>query len=157
MKFQDYIIDATRSSSEALFRYAKAVPADKVDWSPLDAGRSVLDICREIAMTPTWAADTIEGVPAEWSEEAFAKIKEEQSQWKTIDACEAEYKRRAARMEEVYGNVSDEKLKETRFLPYDGGRDFTYQEMMNYARWNCDYHVGQIAYIQILLGDREMH
>ena len=54
-------------------------------------------------------------------------------------------------------NCSDERLKETVWLPYDGGRDFTIQEICEYPRWNADYHLGQISYIQILYGDKEMH
>ena len=30
-------------------------------------------------------------------------------------------------------------------------------EMMDYPRWNFTYHVGQIAYIQTLLGDEKMY
>jgi hypothetical protein len=30
-------------------------------------------------------------------------------------------------------------------------------EMMDYPRWNFNYHNGQIAYIQTLYGDKEMH
>lgn len=157
MRFQDYIVDQTFDAAKDFFKNAKAVPEDKREWSPLDAGRSVLDLCRELAMTPTWAVDTVEGKPQEWSDEAFEKIKEEQSQWKTVEACEEEFNKRVEKMAEVFRATSDEDLEIKRWLPYDGGRDFTVAEMMEYPRWNLSYHLGQIAYIQILLGDREMH
>jgi hypothetical protein len=157
MKFQEYIVEATRKAAAEAFRYAKVVPADKIDWSPLDKGRSVLDQCRELAMTPTWAAEIIEGVPMDWSPEAMAAVKQEQSQWTTVEVCEAEFNRRLERMVSAFNGVTDEGLKNTKFLPFDGGRDFTFAEMMEYPRWNATYHLGQIAYVQILYGDGEMH
>lgn len=157
MRFQDQIICATKEAAKEAFRYARAVPADKVEWKPLDAGRSVLDICQELTMTPKWAMDTINGVEHEWNEEAIAAAHAEQQQWKTIDECEAECFRRLEVLFDLYRSISDERLKETRWLPYDGGRDFTVEEMMDYPGWNFNYHLGQICYIQILYGDKEMH
>lgn len=157
MKFQEYILEASRKAADEAFRYAKAAPADKLEWSPNDTGRSVLDICRELAMTPTWAADTIDGPPVEWSEEAFAEVKREMDQWKTLEDCEAQLNQRWERMQSVFLGTTDEQLANTKWLPYEGGRDFTVAEMMEYPRWNFTYHLGQIAYIQILLGDKEMH
>jgi len=157
MKYQDYIVDVSRKAAAEAFRYAKAVPADKLEWSPLDAGRSVLDICRELAMTPTWAAATVDGPPVEWTEEAFAAVKQEQSTWTTVEACEEQFNQRMEATAALFLAFPDERLSETKWLPYDGGRDFTFEEIMDYPRWNCTYHLGQISYIQILLGDKEMH
>ncbi len=157
MTIQEYMVDSTKRAAAEAFRYAKLVPADKLEWSPLDNGRSVLEICRELTMCPKWAVDIINGVPMEWTDESFAAIKVEQSQWKTAEDCQAEFDVRFEKLAALYLGISDEKLKETRFLPFDGGRDFTVLEMMEYPRWNLNYHLGQIAYIQILYGDKEMH
>ena len=158
MRYQDHIAKATRDAAKEAFKYAKAVPADKIDWKPLDAGRSVLDICRELTMCPTWAYDIIEGKEQpKWDEETMAAIKKEQSQWTTIEACEAECYKRLDKLEGLYKTITDERLENTKWLPFDGGRDFTVAEMMDYPRWNFTYHLGQIAYIQILYGDKEMH
>lgn len=158
MRLQDYMIETTKDAAGEAFRYARAVPEDKLDWKPLDAGRSVLDQCRELAMCPTWCEDLISGKPQpEWNEETFAAIKKEQEQWTTVDACEAECNRRLESLFAAFRAMPDERLKETKWLPYGGGRDFTMPEMMDYPRWNFTYHVGQIGYIQTLFGDREMH
>ena len=158
MRIQEYMIDVTKSAASEAFKCARRTAADKVDWKPLDEGRSVLDQCREMAMCPKWAEDIISGVPMpEWNEEAFAAIKAEQEQWKTIDDCEDECNRRMESLFDMYRSLPDEKLSETRWLPYDGGRDFTMAEMMDYPHWNFTYHLGQIAYIQTLYGDKEMH
>jgi uncharacterized damage-inducible protein DinB len=157
MHYQQYMIEQTKALKDEAFRQARAVPADKVEWKPSDTARSVLDICRELALCPTWAKDTIDGVEFKWDEEEFAKIKQEQEQWKTIEECEKECDRRLEALFQLYGSISDERLKDTRWLPYDGGRDFTVLEMMDYPRWNFNWHAGQIAYIQTMYGDKEMH
>jgi hypothetical protein len=158
MRLQDYMIDTTRAAADEAFRYAKAVPEDKVDWKPLDNGRSVLDICRELAMCPGWCEDIIQQKELpEWNEESMEAVKREQEQWKTVADCETECNRRLEQLFEVFRTMPDERLSEKKWLPYDGGRDFTMPEMMDYPRWNFNYHLGQIAYVQLLYGDREMH
>ncbi|MEA2554323.1 MAG: hypothetical protein QOJ65_2499 [Fimbriimonadaceae bacterium] len=158
IRLQDHIVDTTRAAAKDPFRYAKALPADKLDWKPMDEGRSALDICRELAMCPTWAYQIVQGdKQPEWNEDAMAAMKKEQEGWTTVEACEAECNKRLEKLFELYKSMPDERLKETKWLPYDGGRDFTMPEMMDYPRWNFTYHLGQIAYIQTLLGDREMH
>jgi hypothetical protein len=157
MHLQTYMIDTTRAAAAEAFRYAKAMPEDKVDWKPLDAGRSVLDLCRELALCPTWCYDTIEGKAGDWTEEVVEASRREQEQWKSVEACEAECNRRLEILFDLFSNMPDERLAETRWLPYDGGRDFTMPEMMDYPRWNFNYHLGQIAYIQTLYGDKENH
>lgn len=157
MKYQQFMIDACRNAADDLFKNARAVPADKLNWSPLDAGRSVINLCQEIAMTPTWAYDTITSGWAPAGEEGFAEQQKMMEQWTTVDDCERQFNERFAKLSELYLSTTDEQLNETKWLPYDGGRDFTTKEMMEYPRWNCTYHLGQIAYIQILYGDKEMH
>lgn len=158
MRLQDYMIDVTRTAAAEAFKCAKATAADKVDWSPMDNGRSVLNQCREMAMCPKWAEDIIGGAPMpEWNEETAAAIQAEQEQWKTVEDCEAECNRKLESLFEMYRNMPDERLSESKWLPYDGGRDFKMPEMMDYPRWNFNYHLGQISYIQTLYGDKEMH
>ena len=158
MRLQDYMIEVTRAAAAEAFRYAKAVPDDKVDWKPMDGGRSVLDQCRELAMCPGWATDLISGKDLpEWTEEMMAEMNREQMQWLTVADCEAECNRRMEIFFEVLKSLPDDRLSETKWLPYEGGRDFTMPEMMDYPRWNFNYHTGQIAYIQTLFGDKEMH
>lgn len=158
MSIQENILLETRAAAQEFFRYALAVPTDKVEWSPLDAGRTVLDLCREVAMCPTWAADmlTTRTLP-EWDENSEAAAKDEQSAWLTVEACQEQCE---ARLENLYAAIralSDEQLKETMFLPFEGGRDFTMIEVMSYPRWNINYHTGQVGYIQTLYGDKEMY
>ncbi len=157
MKYQSYICNQIDAAAVEFFKYAKGVAPDKLEWSPLDHGRSALDQCREIAMCPTWAVQIVNGEALDWGEETMAQIKEEQSHWTTVADCEAEFAKRAAEMRTVFEAFPDERLEETRFMPFDGGRDFTFIEMMDYPRWNLNYHTGQVAYIQTLYGDGAMY
>jgi hypothetical protein len=161
LRFQDHIATATENAANEVFRYARAVPDDKLDWVPVEGGRSVLDICRELAMTPTWAIDTISGGGQEYHEGdpevMMAKLKEMQAAWTTVEHCETECRRRLSELTELFRSTQDEKLSETRWLPYEGGRDFTMVEMFDYARWNFNYHLGQIAFVQLCYGDRQMY
>lgn len=156
LKFQDYIAAATESAAREVFKYAKAVPAEKLEWKPGDATRSIIDICRELAMTPTWAISIVDNQPMP-SDEEMAGMKEVQESWITVQACEDQCLERLRPLIEVMRAIPDEKLVETKWLPYDGGRDFSMVEIMEYARWNFNYHLGQIAYVQLMYGDKEMH
>ena len=158
MRLQDHMIDVTKAAADELFRYFNVVPEDKVQWKPLDTGRSVFEIAQEIALCPRWCKDviTMEGMP-EWSEESQAKVKAEQDALTTVAECEAECNRRLEELFEFFRAMPDEDLAKTKWLPYNGGREHTMPEMMDYPRWNFNYHLGQVAYIQKLYGDHEMH
>jgi hypothetical protein len=158
MRFQDYISDETKKAATEAFRYAKAVPADKIEWKPMEAGRSVLEQCREMAKCPDWALDILAGKEMDFgNEEEMAKQFAEMGAWQTVEECERQCLAKLDKLAEHMRNTPDEKLSDTRFLPFDGGRDFTWAEMMDYPRWNFNYHLGQIAYVQTLYGDKDMH
>ncbi len=158
MNYQTSIVSATQEAADEFFRYAAAVPADKLEWKPLDAGRSVIDMAREVAKCADWAHQLCaDDKPWEWNEEAGAASKAESDQWKTVADCQTACKSKFERLFELFKTIPDEKLKDTKWLPFNGGRDHTWAEMMDYPRWNSTYHTGQVAYVQTLYGDKEMH
>ena len=157
MKVVDYVADSAKQAAVAAFKYAAAVPSEKLEWVPLEGGRSVLSIVRELAMTPTWQYDTLAGPPTEWSETAWAEQNAMMSQWTTLEECRGQFDARFEKLEAYVRALPEERFTETKWLPYEGGRDFTVLEMLDYTRWNCTYHQGQIAYIQLLYGDKDMH
>jgi hypothetical protein len=78
MKLQEHVIVTTQKAAEEVFRFAKAVPEERVDWQPLSIGHSVLDLARELAKTPDWAYETISSdSPPSFNEEEFAAQKQE--------------------------------------------------------------------------------
>lgn len=158
MRFQDYITGATKEAMAQAFRYAKAVPEDKLNWSPLDQGRTVLDLARELARCSAWTTEMLKaGKMPDFTEEAQAREKEINDSLVTLEDCEKHSDANLVELAEVFQTIPDERFTDTMFLPFEGGRDFTIQEIMDYPRWNANYHLGQIGYIQILFGDKEMH
>ena len=157
MTHQEYVIYATKLAGSEFFRYANAVANDQIEFVVAPGTRSVLSICREIAMTPGWGEDLLFDKPQDWSPEAMQKVEEEQKQWTSIEQCEAEFNRRLSRFFEAVESFPDSQLMDTKFLPFEGGRDFTFVEIMDYPKWNLNYHTGQVALIQLALGDPEMY
>jgi hypothetical protein len=157
MTHQEYIVDATKSAAKEFFRYAMAVPSDKLTWTPLPGGRTVLSLCQEIAMTPLWAKDTAEMKPHEFGEEEMEKVQKVMDQWTSIDQCLEVFEKNMEDFAAFVLALPDGDLGKTRWLPYEGGREFNMVEMLDYPRWNLNYHTGQLAYIQTLFGDKEMH
>ncbi|HEY3781385.1 MAG TPA: hypothetical protein VGL56_09905 [Fimbriimonadaceae bacterium] len=152
MRIQEYIVEEAQKAAEEFFRYATAVPSDKLDWAPEGEGRSVMSMCREIAQTPTWTQQAFDAPP-----ENMDELREAAEDLRTPYECKLEFARRLEGVKSLFLGFSDSDLAKTKWLPYNGGRDHTYLEMMDYPRWNCTYHTGQISYIQILYGDKEMH
>lgn len=157
MKFQDYIVEMTAKMADEFFRYAQAVPMDRVTWTPFEGGRSTLEIAREIALCPGWANDIISGKDLKWDEAEMAAAEQEGNALADLAACRAEFDRRFALFSATVKAFPDARLTDTKWLPFDGGRDHDYFEMMDYPRWNCNYHTGQIAMIQMALGDKAMY
>lgn len=152
MKYQEYIKGSVRQQVKDFFVAVNKVQADKLEWRPLDLGRSALSQAQEIAMCFTWSTDMLQG-KVDFSEEAMAADQAVMAQWTTVAECEKQASERQAVWEALVTDYPDEKLKETIWLPYDGGRDFTMSEIMEYVKWNAAYHEGQVNYIQTLYGD----
>ena len=160
MRIQDRLIDETREAMAEAFRYAKATPEEKIEWRPMDAGQTVLSIARELAKCPDWAIEIAMGKGLDMSEEGQAATAKEYAEWNTIAQCEAAGEEKLGNFFEVVKGLSDDRLGETMDLPFgpEGSmKTFTMAEMMDYPRWNATYHLGQIAYIQTLYGDKAMH
>lgn len=157
MQFQTYIVQATRQAADEFFRYANALSTENLEFKVGEGARSAIEICREVALCPGWAVDILNDGATEWNEEAIAKMEEEAKALGDLEACKREFDQRFAKFSEKCASIPDSMLSDTRWLPFEGGRDFTFVEMMEYPRWNLNYHTGQIAQIQLALGDKEMH
>src|ERR1700730_13623055 len=114
--------EAIKAQQCLSFRYGKAVPADKLSWKPLDAGRSVLDQLQELAQAPDYAVGMLGGKtkgeapgPDDWE-----KLVAQRQAWTTVEDCEREAKVRLDNLFETIRNFPDEKLTDTTWLPYDG-------------------------------------
>jgi len=151
------MIEVIRNAQQEVFRYAKTVPDDKVEWKPLEVGQSVLSMCRELAKTPDWAYYVLTGGQPENPETAAAEQQVEMESWKTVAQCDEACRQKLERLYALYRQMPDAQLTETKWLPFNGGRDHTFAELLDYPRWNFTYHLGQIAYIQTLYGDNKIY
>lgn len=158
MTSKGLLISIINESNETLYRNARAIPADKLDWAPADGARTVMSMLQECVQAPGWSTAMLEtrSVPGGFDEEGFAVMMAERAQWDTIDKCEAECKVRTAKLIETIGAFPEAEMDDTLFLPFTM-KDHPYWDIMLYPYWNATWHTGQIAYIQVMLGDKEMH
>ena len=158
MRFQDAAILITKRASEDIVRCARASPDDKLNWKPLENGRSTLDILQEVAQSPQWGVSilTARACPP-FNPEMFAEMKKERSAWTTIDACATAMRENNEKLFAIIRDYPDEDLAKRIELPFMPGMVLTLAEIALTQYWNATYHLGQINYIQTLLGDFEMH
>lgn len=150
---KETIIAQTGTTMNNFFNYARAVSADKVDWKPLDSGRSVLDMAQECAQSPDWGVGLMKmGGFSGFDDDMMQKMRDERAQWTSVDECERVCRERADKLFEAIRAFPDEKMDETIELPW-GKKTFAWWEIMGLLNWNLTYHLGQVAYVQTLYGD----
>jgi hypothetical protein len=158
MRYQDQIAAATMTVVEDLFRSAHAMPEDKLNWTPLESKRSVINILQECAQAPNWFRGMLitRSMP-DLKEEDFEKARAERAQWETLDECERICRENTEKLCAVIRSFPDEDLGLMVHIPFGGGMDKSMADVVMFHYWNIVYHIGQINYIQTLYGDYEMH
>lgn len=136
---------------EGIIRNVKAIPADKLNWKPMENGRSVLDQFAECAASPEIMKRALSGQGYNYLEEDTAKRKS----LTTLEAAEQALRSGNQRLMTMIRELPDSRLSEKVNLPW--GDTWSLCEIANMHYWNLVYHIGQINYIQTLLGDFEMH
>jgi hypothetical protein len=146
-----------RDAQSELVRTAAAVPDDKLQWQPLDKGRTVLDMLGEVAQTTAYAAQLARTRGEEkMTREIFGRWKEERVGWT-----------RELALEKLAG-ATDELLAEIENLSEDElAQDVTMtmhsEVTMPLAAWlmlayrTFVSRFAQINYIQTLYGDFGFH
>lgn len=157
MRYQDGVILQTQAAAERLFKTARAMPQEKLSWSPLDAGRTALDQLQECAQASLFFGAMLRdrAVP-DFDAARFEEMRAARAGW-TLDDCERAARENTEAFCAVVRDFPDDDLQKTLFIPFGGGMDSTYADIMMLHAWNMTYHWGQINYIQTLYGDREMH
>lgn len=49
---QQHIVQVSKEAIAEFYRYALAIPQDRLEWQPMEVGQTALDMAREIAVTP---------------------------------------------------------------------------------------------------------
>ena len=154
MKLIDFLVTETLNAVDNLFIDAKKVPADKLEWAPLELGRSVLDQLQECAQAPLWGLGLLESRKFVWNDEIEAQFAARKATLTTFEACETACRANTARFVEAMKAIKEEEFTQIIQLPFGKSHDWTLAQVLNLHTWNCNYHQGQINYIQTLYGDK---
>jgi hypothetical protein len=151
------IITMTESGRDSLMRTAQAVPDDKLNWKPLDNGRTVLDLLGDAAQTPTMLTRMLQS-QGEFrpSREHFQQMAQERIAW-SRDECVEKLRANTEAAIEAIRAVPDERLEEPLHLPMGGGMTLPLGVWMLMIYRTFAARTAQINYIQTLYGDFESH
>jgi hypothetical protein len=153
MTIKEYIIADAVQSFDNFMAIARKVTPDKLDWKPLDNGRSTLDQAQEIALCPTWVPGLLNARGFDPS--IFGGFEEAKARLTTLDECEAAGRSNLELMKEAINSLPEEDMDVVIDLPWGKGK-YTLREVLGFPAWNCTYHMGQVSYIQTLYGDFSM-
>ena len=150
---QEQAIKMTKEAINSIFRTARFVPEDKRSgWVPMGEARSTQDQLVEVAQVPYFFVPFLTGeTPAPTDPEAD---KSATAALTTIESAEEA----CAKSYEVFyaavAGVSDADLETEVTIPWG---KCTKADLIFFPYWNTVYHIGQINYIQTMLGDIDMH
>ena len=143
----------TREAWEGLMRTAAFVPAEKRDWIPQGKTRTIHGILAECVTQPEWHADFLRtGEFPPFDREVNERAKAELN---SLEKIKVRGEASIRRLCEILEAVPDAKLAESRAMPW--GMTMTGADQLFISYWNLTYHLGQVSYVQMLLGDTEMH
>ncbi len=146
-------IGMIRQSTQGLTGNLNAMPADKVTWKPMDAGRSALDMTVECAIISQGTAETLTTrEDPTMDHEAWKRLQEETD---TAEKAMRLFQEGTDALIAAIEAFPEEHLQDKVTMPW--GMVISFAELMMMVYWNNTYHTGQIAYIQTLYGDNQMH
>jgi glutathione S-transferase len=158
MRVQDYIADNTMAALESFIRNVEALPADKLDWKPEPTSRSALSMLAEIGSTGVLLMQTMRTMQAPaMDSEAVKRAQEVRAQLNTLDRARDAARSRTQEYCEVVRSLDDSSLAQMVDMPWAEGMRWSIADVAGFHHWNLVWHTGQVAYIQSLLGDVEMH
>lgn|GEM_PF-594995 len=140
-----------------------ATPEDRLHWKPMDCGRPVLNQAIECGLANMKWAATIRNraftlVPPETELALKASYREEiEGGCWSGETVKYQLRKSAQELAHAIFSVQDDELSLPILAPPPFSDTYLLVECFNHPYWNMIYHLGQINYIQTLLGDREDH
>lgn len=156
MTIKQLIIDLSTQATDGLFHRARQVPADKLEWRPLDEGRSVLNIASECALSPLWGVEVVQNNGLEMTPEMAAEFEAKVAALTSLDLAEKTARENLSTLIEFINALPEEKLSQTITMPFGRSTEWSVPDVLLLHYWNATYHGGQICYIQTLYGDKSM-
>ena len=154
MTAKEFIKSEIDRAGAAVFARAEKVPAEKLEWSPLNEGRTVLSLVQECALCPTWTVGVLK--TKKYEDDPNQSMEQYEAAAKAITdvaSGEAAFAKNVAALKEAIDAFPEADMSEEITIPWG---TFRFVDLMFVPAWNCHYHVGQINYIQTLYGDKEM-
>lgn len=154
MTLKQNVIDKMNHAMEEVLRSAKKMPADKLTWSVNDAGRTPLNMLQELGVLAPWGAKLLkEREMGPFGEEQFKEYNAAMEALDTLEKCEAAIRAGTEKTAQAINETPDSDWEITVAMPWG---DKTLLDIAQFNAWNCDYHLGQINFIQTLYGDKDM-
>lgn len=151
---KETIISLSQNATESVFRDARLVSADQLNWCPMDTGRSVLDQLQELTQSPTWVTYLLKERALNMSQEMMEAYETNRRKFTTLEECESECLKNHAEMETAIRAFPDSDLGILIPMGFGAKPDWPMLDVMSLHMWNCHYHQGQINYIRWLAGDQ---
>jgi hypothetical protein len=152
------ILTLIENGLQDLERTAQIVPDDKLNWKPLDNGRTVLDLLGEAAQTPLLVVHLLQSPETFNPYELFPKLMQERAGWTREETFEKLRANTQAALEAIRA-LPDEELEKPFTLPIGATGNMTLPlaawVLMPYRTFVSRF--AQINYIQTLYGDFEFH
>ena len=154
---KDVMIQLLTNARNGLVRTAQAVPEDKLNWRPLENGRTTLDLLGDAAQRPRFISQLLaEQDTYQLPPDFMAQLRAERQNW-TREQCLQKLQDETDTLFEQIRALPDEDLARVVTLPLGGGLTLPLAGwiMMVYRTYISRF--AQINYIQTLYGDFEPH
>lgn len=139
----------TERQLDTLFRDARALPADRLDWKPTPESRSALNQLQEVATSADIFRAALKERKIVWSDEMFSAWLQERAKYTDLDTLEKVAREGHARLYEDILNLTEDELDEPFDMPFPG--EWKLADVLTYYHYNASYHDGQINFIGTLL------
>ncbi|MDI9637363.1 DinB family protein [Kamptonema cortianum] len=147
------LIHLTNNQVADLFKVARSLPEDKLNWKPAPGARSALDQLQEVATALDFFLEGMKQREVKWDEETGKRWEAERAKLTTLDELEAATTRTTKLLTDYLSSLTDDELDEKVIVPFP--IEMNLGENMAYHYWNMSYHQGQIYYIKSMLTEPE--
>lgn len=152
--FREELIKDLKSSATLLTKAALAIPKDKLEWTPGGKARSTISILQECAGFPQWLMFAIENRRMPTEDEARGWQNTLLKEANSVEAITDILNKETNKLCSFFEKYPDSKLTDQMTFPWG---TYTMAGTFGFHYWNNSYHLGQINYLQLILGDTEMH
>ncbi|NIM06015.1 MAG: hypothetical protein GTN69_01475 [Armatimonadetes bacterium] len=142
--------EITEEQTRHLDSALEHIPEERREWCAGGCAKTPMAIYRECARAYLWAAETIRGNEVNW--DLLAPRVEDCPDFESAKAAlEKNQSEFFAALEEI----DESRLAEMVKMPW--GEELSLGQYILLPSYHTCYHVGQLNYIQTLLGDAEFH